>query len=499
MKNRQSTKKRVYLGQRLQHINMVTLLMALIFVTVTVLISSFVLNLTSMIEDNQVKIRMLAENASASLLFKDERAGKKLLHTLHYSPEVHVAAIYDKDGKLFTHYAVSGHDVSEILKVRDEEISLGIWSIDLMCPIRHQGEILGELYLTVDPVILYGQMFWYALIAFVSAVVALIIGRLMLKRLSTLVLQPLSELREVMWKVSLSSDYGIRSQLSNIIELDTLSRGFNAMLGQIQVRDSSLSVYRDHLEDKVRARTRQLQMAKDEAVDANQAKSEFLSRMSHELRTPMNAILGFGQVLELDAEKFNETQRDNIKEILNAGNHLLYLIDEVLDMAKIESGKLEISMQEVHVVDVLQQCLNLIDVQAKARGVELIDDFSGNDHTVQADAIRLKQIMLNFLSNAVKYNRANGSITVRCEIIDEQHLRISVTDTGAGLTEDDISKLFTPFERLDVANNVEGTGIGLVINKHLIELMDGVIGVDSTPGEGSTFWVELELIKTHKR
>jgi signal transduction histidine kinase len=215
--------------------------------------------------------------------------------------------------------------------------------------------------------------------------------------------------------------------------------------------------------------------------------------MSHELRTPMNAILGFGQMLEMDAEGFNETQRGNVNEILNAGQHLLTLINDILDLAKIESGVLKISMGEVRVDDALQQCVKLITPQAEAHQVELIDHVSGKGYAVQADSTRLKQVLVNLLSNAVKYNRYHGRVTLDSKIINNQRLRISVTDTGKGLSEDDISKLFTSFERLDVASGVEGTGIGLIISKHLIEIMGGTIGVESTPGEGSTFWVELAL------
>ena len=236
-----------------------------------------------------------------------------------------------------------------------------------------------------------------------------------------------------------------------------------------------------------------LEVEKIKAEKASLAKSEFLSHMSHELRTPMNAILGFGQLLELKPEELNKTQQDNVNEIMSAGHHLLDLINEILDLAKIESGKMEVSLEDVFIEDLLQQCLVLIAVQAKSRQIEVIDNISNNGHVLWADFTRLKQVLLNLLSNAVKYNSEHGCITLDSKVVDGNRLRIFITDTGEGLTEEEISQLFMPFDRLNTDCNVEGTGIGLVISKHLIELMGGAVGVDSKRGEGSRFWIELPV------
>ncbi len=238
--------------------------------------------------------------------------------------------------------------------------------------------------------------------------------------------------------------------------------------------------------------------ATEEALHANKVKSEFLSNMSHELRTPMNAILGFGQLLILEKTELTESQKGHVNEILDAGYHLLNLINEVLDLAKIESGKLEIFMWEVNVDEIMQQSLALIKPQLIARQIELTDNICGKGYMIHADAIRFKQVLINLLSNAVKYNCENGCITVDSELIDNQRLRIRVMDTGKGLTEQDISKLFMSFERLDKGDTVEGAGIGLVITKNLVELMGGTIGVESIPGEGSTFWVEFVLVEAEQ-
>jgi len=256
----------------------------------------------------------------------------------------------------------------------------------------------------------------------------------------------------------------------------------------------TLEQHRENLEAEVEQRTFDLMTARDVAEKANRSKSEFLSRMSHELRTPMNAILGFSQLLQLDEKQLNASQNDNVNEIQVAGHHLMNLINEVLDLAKIESGTIDLSMELVSLDEVVIQSIALIKPQLNARQLTLIDHVSDQGYTVNVDATRLMQVLVNLLSNAVKYNREQGRITIDCKRMDDQTLRVQVTDTGLGLSADNIAKLFTSFERLNASFNVEGTGIGLVITKYLIEAMGGKIGVESVVGEGTTFYIELVLV-----
>jgi PAS domain S-box-containing protein len=250
---------------------------------------------------------------------------------------------------------------------------------------------------------------------------------------------------------------------------------------------------KQHQEEIERLSDSELNKAKLEAERASQAKSEFLASMSHELRTPMNAVLGFAQLL--DCEELTEEQHDSVKEILTAGYHLLDLINEVLDLSKIEAEKLELKQEQIDLYALMQICLSLVRSLTVKNSITIIDNTCTNCHvSVMADRLRFKQILVNLISNAIKYNRIGGSVTISCEVVNLQMLKVNVTDTGQGLSEEQLAKLFQPFERLTAKNSaIEGTGIGLCISKKLIEAMNGKIGVSSSVGEGSCFWVEIPL------
>ena len=255
----------------------------------------------------------------------------------------------------------------------------------------------------------------------------------------------------------------------------------------------AVAVFRDITASK---RTQEDQrLAREAAEQANQAKSEFLSRMSHELRTPLNSILGFAQILQL--AQLPPSQRDSVEYIMKGGRHLLGLINEVLDIARIEAGHLSLSPEPVRVSDALEQALDLVRPIASERTVTItLNEITDGDRHVSADRQRLAQVLLNLLSNAVKYNHPGGTVTVCCEHISPERLRIKITDTGPGIAPASLQKLFSPFERLDAEQSgVEGTGLGLALSKRLIEAMGGTIGIESTLGRGSTFWLELTLLE----
>ncbi len=255
----------------------------------------------------------------------------------------------------------------------------------------------------------------------------------------------------------------------------------------------------DELEKRVQERTQEFLAAKLDAEKANLAKTEFLSRMSHEFRTPLNGILGFAQLL--DISQSNPEPEDNrvyISQILSAGDHLLELVNEILDLSRVEAGTIQLSLEAIDAKTVLEQSLSLVSPIADKANINLVFDWPtiGALPLIYGDSTRLKQIFVNLISNAIKYNKDKGQVEVRTEKVGDDRVRFFVSDTGYGIEKEKLSEIFQPFNRLDAeGSSIEGAGVGLTIAQKFTELMDGKMGVESTVGEGSVFWVELAVAK----
>ncbi len=305
-------------------------------------------------------------------------------------------------------------------------------------------------------------------------------------------------------------NYCINSERQQILNL-LLSTYETAIEKNQELADASakFSVLNEQLEDnmaELESKNRQLLTLNDEfekqrgvaheaklqAEEANRAKSDFLSSMSHELRSPLNAILGFAQLLESDAPPPTPVQNESIAQILQAGWYLLKLINEILDLAKIESRQTPLTMEPVSLAEVMLECQGMIEPQAQQRGIPITFPCFTAPVFVMGDQTRVKQVLINLLSNAIKYNRTLGTVEVQCRTNPPDRIRVSVKDSGVGLSLNQQEQLFKPFNRLGQENgSEEGTGIGLVVSKQLVELMGGVIGVESGVGTGSVFWFDL--------
>jgi signal transduction histidine kinase/AmiR/NasT family two-component response regulator len=289
------------------------------------------------------------------------------------------------------------------------------------------------------------------------------------------------------------------SRFPAVVSVTALRDAQHAIIGYLLIGTDNtarqlVEAERALLDQALQDKNAELESAKFVAEKANLAKSDFLSSMSHELRTPLSAILGFAQLMESGSPPLTASQKRSIDQILQSGWYLLQLINEILDLALIESGKLSLSPEPISLSEVLHECKDMIEPQALKRGISVAFPQFDIPYFVKADRTRVKQVFINLLSNAIKYNRANGTVVVQYATIIPGRIRVCVKDSGEGLSADKLAQLFQPFNRLgQEASAEEGTGIGLVMTKRLIELMGGTIGVESTVGSGSVFWAELDL------
>mgnify|MGYP000175355609 CR=1 FL=1 len=287
------------------------------------------------------------------------------------------------------------------------------------------------------------------------------------------------------------------SSFPAVVSVTALRDAQDAIIGYLLIGTDNTA--RKQVEDALKENYVELENAKAAAETAtaaaekaNLAKSEFLSNMSHELRTPLNAVLGFAQMLASETPPPSMKQKRSIEQITQAGWYLLRLINEILDLAMIESGKVTISQETISLTDVLQDCQAMIEPQAQKRAIQMTFPNVDSCFYVHADQTRVKQVMINLLSNAIKYNRVGGAVVVQCAMSGKNRVRVSVQDTGTGLTPQQLKQLFQPFNRLGQETSAEeGTGIGLTVTKQLVECMGGAIGVTSTVCVGSVFWVEF--------
>ena len=475
----------------------------------------------NLVSDLNIQSELLGHMTAPALTFDDKQLAKQNLSMLRLRPSVRAAAIYNERGSLFASYMAPGVAV-ELPKLPEADI-VRVEGHDLVLfkRIVSEGEILGTVYLRADHE-LVSRIVDFVGIAALVTLLAMLVAFLLSIWLQKIVTAPILAITGIAREVVEQRDYSRRAKKISDDEVGLLVESFNDMLTEIERRTGELErsnqeiarevgersraqqeIMRlnEQLEQRVRDRTAQLEATNQElarataaAEKANQAKSAFLSSMSHELRTPLNAILGFAQLLVSDNLSSTPKQKKEFAEyILKAGQHLLVLINEVLDLAKVESGTLTLSLEPVGLSELMAECEEMIGPLAEKRNIRMLFPQHAALHVV-ADRTRLKQVLLNLLSNAIKYNREGGSITVACSESAPGRGRITVQDTGVGLSPVQLSQLFQPFNRLGQESKTEdGTGIGLVVTKRLVELMGGEIGVASTVGIGSVFWIELKL------
>jgi len=474
------------------------------------------------INNVSAQAELLGRTTAPALEFDDAHVAQENLALLRFQPKLRAAAIYGARGGLFASYAASGtHGDFPALPGADG-VFIEHGSLIVFKRIVAHGQILGVVYIRADYE-LYDRLLSYAGITLSVAIIALLVAWLMSLWLHRIVTGPILSIGATAREVVEQRDYSRRVDKRSNDELGALVDAFNDMMRETERRTEALEAsnrekgreveerrlaqlevtrLNQELERRVQERTAQLErlntdlsVATAAAEEANRAKSEFLSNMSHELRTPLNAIIGFGKLLEsADTARFTPEKRQTfVEHIVAAGSHLLTLINDILNLSQIESGKVTLSMEPVAVATVLEECRAMTEPLAVVRSIRLLFPSDPGIH-VHADRTRLKQVLINLLSNAVKYNRDSGSVVVDCSCPVPDRIRISIQDTGLGMASEQLRALFQPFNRLGQESGAQqGTGIGLVVTKRLVELMGGTIGVTSAPGTGSLFWIELDV------
>ncbi len=463
---------------------------------------------------------LLAFSGANSLLAGDEDAAEELLRSLSRQPDIRVGMMADPQGKILATYppipesdrqSISEAARRRMLSMSDEFSSyhsaryrfVKDGSLELIQPVIVSNEVVGTLYLQASREGLHRKIAHYrwivAAVVFMSLFSAVLFAVLVERRVS----DPLLSLAEMARRISHEGNYTLRMRGHAGGEIEILFEAFNRMLDQIQHSKDALAQANDELEERVVRRTDQLAKARDAAEAANQAKSEFLANMSHEIRTPLNAVLGFTELLRNDSREITDEDRDEYLDTIHtSGKHLLQLINDILDLSRVEAGFLEVELRECSPQSLIAEVVSLLSIRAKERDLELNYHWIGRQpESIQTDEYRLRQLLMNLVGNAVKFTSA-GRVDILAELErversdsddgaseDEYCLRIAVLDTGIGIDPERLEHIFEPFSQADtsITRRYGGTGLGLAISRRVAAALGGSLDVRSTKDVGSTF------------
>jgi signal transduction histidine kinase/DNA-binding response OmpR family regulator len=467
----------------------------------------------AMLRNLSTQAQIIGSNSVSALLFNDPQSAENTLLALKAAPNILSAQVYLPDGRPFASYSRDRAPHNPVLLPIPSGQTETHWiendQIALVRSIVLDGKPIGAVYIRSDLQELHSRFQRYAAIAAIVLSACLLAALLISSVFRKAVADPIVDLSKIAKVVSQDKNYSVRATpIRSPAELAILIDAFNEMLAQIQQNERALRMARDELELRVRERTAELEtakreveefshsvlLAKEEVERGSKFKDQFLSTMSHELRTPLNAVLGFSDLLADERYgPLNDRQQRYVAHINTGGKHLLKLISDILDLSKIEAGRMELSREDVTVASAFSEVISALYPLAEKKSQALLQQVARNLH-VHADAMRFKQVLMNLAGNAIKFTPEGGRIELAARQVDDQ-VRVEVRDNGPGIPPEQQQRIFEAFFRLtETGSATEGTGLGLAITSRLVELHGGKLGIESQPGAGTCFYFSLPLV-----
>jgi len=456
---------------------------------------------SEMLHSTIIKAKLIGEYCVAPLVFEDKSGAEEILQKLQADKHIMIGCVYDENGKLFAWYIKPGETIIplDIEQIISNEYISGF--LHVKQPILYDGKKCGSIHLRVSTGELNNRIKNYLITMLLLTVGLMFLSYFLASKFQKVISKPILTLAEVTREISSKGDYSVRVEKKGTDEIGVLYDGFNDMLEQIHIRETerkhveeALQKAHDELEVKVAERTAELAQANIRLQELDRLKSIFLASTSHELRTPLNSIIGFtGIMLQGMSGEITEEQRKQLAMVKNSANHLLSLINDILDISKIEAEKVELMLKEFSLNTVVREVVEAFSPKAREKGLELLMEVP-EGIMLFSDRRRIKQVLMNLVSNAVKFTD-QGSVNIATRVPGDDNLEIRVIDTGIGIKQDDINKLFAPFQQIDVSltKKHEGTGLGLHLTKKLVTLLGGDISAKSEYGRGSEFTFTIPL------